>query len=101
MKMQSLLLSILLSIFCLTANAQTKDEAKRAIDHAQILWDQTIIAGHEWNTIKPLVAQAKQALKSNDFTKALALATQASVQSKHALVQAEHEKTNWVKNLPK
>jgi len=50
---------------------------------------------------RPLIAQAKQALQTNDFSTATALAQKASTQSELAITQAEHEKTNWVNNLPK
>ncbi|MEO1963044.1 MAG: hypothetical protein ABGX64_04690 [Cycloclasticus sp.] len=91
-------------LFCavsLSAHAQTESEANNAIIEAQSLWDESIAAGHEWNTIKPLVAQAKQAFRAKDFATAISLAKEASAQSKEALVQAEYEKTNWVNNLPK
>ncbi|MBL4743351.1 MAG: hypothetical protein JKX87_01725 [Cycloclasticus sp.] len=101
MKIKTILLPLLLTLICSTAYAQTSSEAEQAIQSADKLWAATITAGHEWNTIKPLVAQAKQALKTNDFSAAITLANRASEQSVLALIQAEHEKTNWVNNLPK
>ncbi|HIG78524.1 MAG TPA: hypothetical protein EYQ47_00615 [Cycloclasticus sp.] len=103
MNIKALLLSILLTNlgFITSVHADDKSDAQSAIENAQSLWDQSIAVGHEWNTIKPLIAQAKQALQENDFAKAIALAKEASAQSKHAIIQAELEQTNWVNNLPK
>ncbi|ORU93793.1 MAG: hypothetical protein A6F70_06695 [Cycloclasticus sp. symbiont of Bathymodiolus heckerae] len=103
MKIKSLLLSFLIFLSCLTTTVQaaTQSQAKEAILTAHNLWDKTKTAGHEWNTIKPLMAQATQALQENDYITAIALAKKASTQSKLALVQAEREKTNWLNNLPK
>jgi len=97
------LFTLLLSLYCISVSAQqsTQSEANAAIHAAHDLWDQTKVAGHEWNTIKPLIAQAKQALESGDYAAAMTLATKASAHSKQALIQAEHEKTNWLNNLPK
>lgn len=96
-----LLLSFLLVPFSLVnAQSTTKAEAQNAIQNAGQVWEQAKASGHEWNTIEPLVSQAKQALKTQKYTTALALANQASQQAKLALKQAEHEKTNWVNNVP-
>lgn len=101
MKIKRILIPLLLTLICSTAYAQTASEAEQAVQLADKFWAETITAGHEWNTIKPFVAQAKQALKTKDFSTAITLANRASEQSKLALIQAEHEKTNWVNNLPK
>lgn len=101
MKTQLIFLFLILSFFSVIVHAQSAAEAKQAVERAQKLWNKTIEVGHEWNTIKPLVAQAKQALRSNDYAKAIALANKGSLQSEQAIIQSEHEKTNWVHNLPK
>jgi len=95
------LFALLLSLYCISVSAQSSTQAEAAIHSAHELWDKTKVAGHEWNTIKPLIAQAKQALKAKDYATAINLAEQASAHSKQALIQAEHEKTNWVNSLPK
>ncbi|PHS72211.1 MAG: hypothetical protein COB22_05795 [Cycloclasticus sp.] len=92
------LLTLTASVFAAKA---TKSDAEESIQSAQQLWDKSIAVGHEWNTVKPLVAQAKQAMETNDFAAAVALANRAAEQAELSLVQAEHEKTNWVNNLPK
>jgi len=103
MNIKCLFLVLLLSLACTSAYSQTatQKQAKQAIASANALWNKTKAAGHEWNTIKPLVAQAKQALSTNNYATAIALANEASAQSKLALTQAEHEKTNWLLNVPK
>jgi len=97
------LLCILLSLtsFAALADSVTQAQAKAATEEAYDLWQQTIAVGHEWNTIKPLVAQSKQELRGKLYASSLSLANRAIAQSKQALIQAEHEKTNWVNNLPK
>ena len=99
-------IKLLLLLFCLAspltyAQAATKSHAEEAISSALVLWDKTKVSGHEWITIKPLITQAKQALKANDFLIAITLAKRASEHSELALVQAEHEKNNWINNLPR
>ena len=101
MKLKALSLILIFGFFCTLANATTATDAAKSIQLAEDLWDKTKSAGHEWNTIKPLVAQAKQALKSKDFATAIELSNKASQQAELALIQAEHEKTNWLNNLPK
>ena len=101
MKTITLLISILISLFYLTANAQTNAEAEQAVKDAQSLQEQTIAVGHEWSTIKPLIAKAKQALKANEYKSAITFAKKASEQSKLALIQAQYEKANWKSSLPK
>ncbi len=103
MNFKTLLLALLLSFVSFSTFSQSAahSQAKTAIQQANELWQQSIAAGHEWVTIKPLVAQAKQAFAANDFKSALALANEASAQSKQALIQAQFEATNWVNNLPK
>jgi len=97
------LFALLLSLYCISASAQpsTQSEAKAAIHGASNLWAQAKSAGHEWSTIKPLIAQAKKALEAKEYATAVHLAEQASAHSQQALIQAEHEKTNWVNSLPK
>lgn len=103
MNIKSLTLLVILALTGTTTFAQmaSEYEAKKAITAAQTLWNKTKITGHEWNTIKPLIVQANQALKADNFTKAIELANEASAQSKLALSQAEHEKNNWLLNVPK
>ena len=103
MKIKPLLLLIALSLVCANVYSQsaTQTQAEQAIVNARVLWNKTKVAGHEWNTIKPLVTQAKQALDKKDYATAITLAQEASAQSELALIQAEHEKTNWQLNIPK
>ncbi|MEW4982286.1 MAG: hypothetical protein AB1Y26_03515 [Cycloclasticus sp.] len=103
MNTKTLLFVLLLSFasFATISQSATQSHAKIAIQQANELWQQSIAAGHAWNTIQPLVAQAKQALANKDFETAIALANEASAQSKQALIQAEFEKNNWINNLPK
>lgn len=103
MNIKSLTLLVILALTGTTTYAQmaSESEAEQSITAAQTLWNKTKVTGHEWNTIKPLIAQANQALKANNFTKATQLANEASAQSKLALIQAEHEKNSWVLNVPK
>ncbi|PCI19825.1 MAG: hypothetical protein COB62_05290 [Piscirickettsiaceae bacterium] len=91
---------LVLPLFAI-ANEPTKQQALASINEAQQLWSQSKTAGHEWSTIKPLVAQAKQAIDSTNYESAIELAKKASAQAKLALAQAEYEQTNWLKNLPK
>ncbi len=97
------LTTLILCLYCLAAFAlpATQTNAKEAIKSAHTLLDQSKIAGHEWSTAKPLIAQAKQALQLQKYAKAITLAEKASEQSKLALDQAEHEKNNWLNSLPK
>jgi len=101
MKLKALALILIIGLFCTSANATTAADAEKSIQSAQNLWDKTKLAGHEWNTIKPLVAQAKQSLDNKKYAVAIELANKATQQAKLALIQAEHEKTNWLNNLPK
>ena len=101
MKLRALSLILITGFFCTSANASTAAEASKGIQTAENLWYKTKLAGHEWNTIKPLVAQAKQSLNNKEYTAAIELSNKAAQQAKLALIQAEHEKTNWLHNLPK
>lgn len=89
-----------LPLMSIAADA-TKVDAENSIQTAMQLWENTRLAGHEWTTIRPLIAQAKQALLTNDFSTATAFAQKASTQSELAITQAEHEKTNWINNVLK
>jgi len=101
MNLKTLSLAILLSFLYTSANATSASEASENIQAAEDLWNKTKSAGHEWTTIKPLVAQAKQAFNSKDYAAAVELSSKATKQAELALIQAEHEKTNWLNNLPK
>ncbi|ORU91795.1 MAG: hypothetical protein A6F72_03425 [Cycloclasticus sp. symbiont of Poecilosclerida sp. N] len=92
---------LILASFSSIAKSVTQAQAKAATEEAHNLWQQSIAAGHEWSTIKPLVVQSKKNLTAKLYFSALSLAEQAISQSKQALIQAEHEKINWLNNLPK
>lgn len=102
MNIKKLIISI---IFCLTCSAAyaeaSKSGAEKAIKAAKELRTATIAAGHEWNTLKPLIKKAEKALEEKDFSAATAFAQKASSHSESALKQAESEKTNWLLSVPK
>lgn len=83
------------------AQVPKKSSAEAAIGSAQILWNKTKVAGHEWSMIKTLISQAEQAINKHDLITAITLAKKAAELSELALVQAKNEKTNWINSLPK
>ncbi|MEH6504074.1 MAG: hypothetical protein V7682_09255 [Cycloclasticus sp.] len=103
MKSNYIFILVLLTLFSFSANAHSTSEsqAEKALQTANELLAKTIVAGHQWNTIKPLIDQSKKALQAKDFNNAISLANEAIDQSKLALMQAESEKTNWLYSLPK
>jgi len=103
MKSNYLFILALLTLFSFNVNADgtSKSQAEQAIQTANELLTKTIVAGHEWTTLKPLIDQSKKALEAKDFDTSISLANEAIEQSKLALMQAESEKTNWLHSLPK
>lgn len=95
---------LVLSLFFilpLQAGSVSATEANASIMAAEKKAVEAKAAGHEWNTVQPLIAQAKQALDKKDYETASSKAKAAFHQAKMALEQSETEKTNWVLNLPK
>lgn len=101
MNIKTIAIALFFATLSLSATANTADKAQQAIDNAQKLWDQSKTSGHEWNTVKPLVAQAKQALSAKDYDSAIKLANHGAKQAELSLIQAEHEKTNYLNSLIK
>jgi hypothetical protein len=103
MRIQQTIIALGLLSLVSIANAAspTKTDAEQSLSKAQLLWTQSIEAGHGWNTVKPFIDEAKQALKAGNYSEAISLADKGAMQAKLSLTQAEHEKTNWVHNLPK
>jgi|TARA_R110002095_G_scaffold104458_7_gene91473 hypothetical protein len=102
MNIKKLIISIIFCLMCSTAYAEaSKTEAEKAIQTAKELRTKTIAAGHEWNTLQPLIKKAEKALAAKDFSAAISFAQKASSHSESALKQAESEKTNWLLSVPK
>ena len=102
MKNKHFLYPIGLVVFFMStiAYAASQQQAEEALATAEKLLLQSTQADHEWTTVKPLIKQAKKALKSNQFDNAYSFAVKASEQSTLALKQAENEKSTWALNLP-
>lgn len=94
-------LSLLMCVFSTGVIASDKQSAQAAIKKATTLLQQSKNLGFEWNTVTPLILQAQDAIKANDFDNATQFAVKASQQAKLSIQQAENEEKNWHLNLPK
>ena len=75
--------------------AAGKGDAETAIAAAEAARKAAADLHYEWNTIAPLIDEAKAAVAAGDFDKAVALASQAKFQGDAAVAQARHESSAW------
>ncbi len=98
MKKMSILLASLMLAVSTSAFAASKAQAQKAIDEAVAATDEAKALGNEWRDIrwkkskKPILSQAKDAMKKGQYNKAYRLAMEAKKQGEIAQQQAKDEK---------
>ena len=89
------LLASLLLVGGLAHAGASQGDAEAAIAAAEAARAESARMKYEWNTIAPLIEQAKAAVVTGAFDDAVALAGKAKYQSEAAIAQAKHESEAW------